>query len=311
MNIVLFGTADFAIPALEKLLDSPHRVMAVVTQPDRPAGRGRDLQPPPVKEVAVERKLHLFQPANCNEYEFLRELRALSPDVIVAVAYGQKLGRDILQLPRFYCLNIHPSLLPRYRGAEPVARAILQGESHTGVCVTKMVEKMDAGPILGVTRVPIPPEATTPEMELELSKVGADLLLDVMTSVEERTVVEVPQKDRDATVARRFEKNEGRVDWRRNARRIHNAVRALTPWPCAFTFHDGKRITLHKVRAERYPRKPDHRPGTVLSVDKESFKVACGDGDVTVLELQPENRRRMSAAEFLNGAALEPGATFS
>ncbi len=312
MNIVYFGTSGFAVPALEKLLASPHRVMAVVTQPDRPAGRGRELQASPVKEAAAARGVYLYQPENCNEYGFLRQLRALSPDVIVVAAYGQKLGNEILQLPRFYCLNIHPSLLPKYRGAEPVARAILNGETHTGVAITKMVEKMDAGPVLGITRVPIPPEATTPEMEDRLAEIGADLLLDVLQAVQERRAVEVPQDEREATYAKKFEKGEGRIDWRKPAQKIQNFVRALIPYPVAFSHLGGKqRILFYKVRGQRYPEKPSHRPGTILAVDKDSFRVACGDGDVTVLELQPENKRRMTAAEFISGYQPKPGQFFA
>src|SRR6185295_14984165 len=297
MNIVFFGTSGFAVPALEKLLASNHRVMAAVTQPDRPAGRGQELHQSPVKEVALAKGLHLFQPENCNEYEFLRELRALSPDVIVVVAYGQKLGNDILGMPRFYVLNIHPSLLPKYRGPEPVARAILNGDPFAGVCIVKVVEKMDAGPILGITRVAVPPESTTPEMEDQLAQVGADLLVDVITQVADR---------------KKFEKNDGRIDWRKPAAKIQNFVRALIPYPCAFTFLGGKqRVVIHKVKGTRYPSKPDHRPGSILSVDKDSFKVACADGDMTILELQPENKRRMSAAEFVNGYQPKPGQFFT
>jgi methionyl-tRNA formyltransferase len=301
MNIVFFGTSRFAVPALEKLLASAHRVMAVVTQPDRPAGRGQEMRGGPVKEVAVVRGAYLFQPENCNEYEFLRELRALSPDAIVVVAYGQKLGNNILQLPRFYCLNIHPSLLPRYRGPAPVARAILNGDSHAGVCILKVTEKMDAGPLLGVARVPVPPEATTSDLEEELARVGADLLVGVLDLVQGRRAVEVPQDEREASYARKFEKNDGRVDWRKPGFRIQNFVRALLPFPCAFTFLGRHRLNIYKVRSNRYPQRPDHRPGTILAVEKDSFKVASGDGDVTILELQPESKRRMTASEFVNG----------
>lgn len=312
MNIVFFGTSGFAVPALEKLTASVHRVMAVVTQPDRPAGRGQELQQSPVKETALAKDLHLFQPENCNEYEFLRELRALSPDVIAVVAYGQKLGNDILQMPRFYCLNIHPSLLPKYRGPEPVARAILNGDPFAGVCIVKVVEKMDAGPILGLARVPVPPDATTPEMEDQLSQVGADLLVDVLTQIGERKQIEIPQDEREASYAKKFEKNDGRIDWRKPAAKIQNFVRALIPYPCAFTFWGGKqRIVVHKVKGVRYPQKPDHRPGSILAADKDSLKVACADGDVTIIELQPENKRRMTAAEFINGYQPKPGQFFS
>jgi len=286
--------------------------MAVVTQPDRPAGRGQELHQSPVKEIALTKELHLFQPENCNEYEFLRELRALSPDVIVVVAYGQKLGNDILGMPRYYVLNIHPSLLPKYRGPEPVARALLNGDAFAGVCIVKVVEKMDAGPILGIARVPVPAETTTPEMEDQLSQVGADLLVDVITQIGDRKQIEIPQDEREATYAKKFEKNDGRIDWRKPAAKIQNFVRALIPYPCAFTFLAGKqRVVIHKVKGTRYPQKPDHRPGSILSVDKESFKVACADGDLTILELQPENKRRMTAAEFINGYQPKAGQFFS
>ena len=308
MNIVFFGTSAFAVPTLEKLLDSEHRVMSVVTQPDRRAGRGREPRASAVKEAAVARGVHLYQPENCNAYEFLRELRALSPDAIVMGAYGQRLSREILTLPRYYCLNIHPSLLPKYRGAAPVARAIMHGDPFTGVAIIKTVDKMDAGPILGITRVPVPPEATTPEMEEILSRESADLVLNVIKMVEEKRVVEIPQDEREATFARKFEKGDGRVDWRKTAYRITNFVRALQPFPCAFSFLNRQRLTFYKVKGNRYPRRPRHKPGTILKADKEAFTIACGDGDVTVLEVQPESKRRMTAAEFINGHQPEVGA---
>ncbi len=312
MNIVYFGTAGFAVPALEKLLASGHRVMAAVTQPDRPAGRGQALHASPVKEVAVARGVYLYQPESCNEYEFLRELRALSPDVIVVAAYGQKLGNETLQLPRYYCLNIHPSLLPRYRGPEPVARAILNGDSHAGVCITKVVEKMDAGPLLGIARVAVPPEATTPEMEDHLAVEGADLLLEVLGEVQERRAVEVPQDEREATYAKKFEKNDGRIDWRKPAQKIQNFVRALVPYPCAFSLLNGRqRVVFHRVRGQRYPEKPSHRPGSIVAVERDQFRVACADGDVAVLELQPENKRRMTAADYVNGYQPKVGQYFA
>jgi len=294
------GTSEFAVPALEKLLASKHRVMAVVTQPDRQRGRGLEVQPSPVKAAAVAKGCHLFQPENVNEYEFLRELRALSPDVIVVVAYGQKLSNDILSLPRWYCVNIHPSLLPRFRGPEPVARTILRGETVSGVCVVKVVEKMDAGPILGVTRVPVPPEATTPEFEDQLALVGADLLLEVLGNIQNQAVIELLQNERDATYAPKFEKNDGRIDWRKPAPRVKDFVRALQPFPGAFTFQNRGRLAVWKVEAVRGPRS-NQRPGTITAVEKDRIRVACGEGEVALLEIQPENKRRMTAAEFVNG----------
>lgn len=307
MNIVFMGTSKFGLPALERMLASPHRVMAVVTQPDRPKGRGLEVRPGPVKEVAVAKSLHLYQPENVNEYEFLRELRALSPDVIVIVAYGQKLGDDILTLPRYYSLNIHPSLLPKYRGPAPVARAILNGEKETGVSVIKVTQKMDAGPVLGVRKWAVPPEITTPEAEDDLAKIGADLLLDVLDQVEKRTAVEKPQNEREATYARKFERNDGRIDWRKPAARIANFVRALQPFPGAFTFFRRGRLLFHRVKAEPSPQRPAERPGTVSSVEAGSFRVACGEGYLRVLEVQGEGRKRMSAEEFLKGNPFQPG----
>jgi methionyl-tRNA formyltransferase len=300
MNLVFMGTSEFAVPALEKLSASPHRVMAVVTQPDRPQGRGLEVRSSPVKQAAVAKAMHLFQPENVNDYEFLRELRALSPDVIVVVAYGQKLSNDILSLPRWYCVNIHPSLLPRFRGPEPVARAILRGETVGGVCIVKVVEKMDAGPILGVTRVPIPPDATTVEFEAQLAGVGADLLAEVLDAVAAQTVIELPQNERDASYAPKFEKNDGRIDWRKPAPRVKDFVRALQPFPVAFTFHNRARLAVWKVEALRGPRS-NARPGVISAVEKDRVRVACGEGEVALLEVQPENKKRMSAAEWING----------
>lgn len=307
MNIVFFGTSLFGIPALERLTQSGHRLQAVVTQPDRPRGRGQEIQPTPIKEAAVAKGIYLYQPEDCNEYSFIRELRALSPDVIVVVAYGQKLGDDILTLPRFYTVNIHPSLLPKYRGPAPVARALLNGDAQTGVSIIKVVQKMDAGPILGVRPVPVPPEATTPEMEDQLSKVGADLLIEVIDRIQKREVVEKPQIEREATYARKFEKKDGRIDWRKPALKIANFVRALQPFPGAFTFFNRTRVSLFKVKPERAPQRPNERPGLVTNLTADSFSVTCTDGVVKVLELQPESKRRMTAAEFLNGFPLKPG----
>ncbi len=310
MNIVFIGTSKFAVPALEKLVASPHKVLAVATQPDRPKGRGQEMKPTPVKEVAAAKGAFLYQPEEINDYEFVRELRALSPDVIVVVAYGQKLGQEILEMPRFYCLNIHPSLLPKYRGAAPVARAILNGDTYTGVCVVQVTEKMDAGPILGVTRVEVPFDASTPDLEAKLADIGGDLLLEVLQSIQDRRHIELPQDDREATFARKFEKNDGKIDWRKPALKIHNFVRALQPFPCAFTSLNKTRITLYRVKPQRLPQRPSQRAGAVLSADKDGIKVACSDGEITILELQPENKRRMTAEEFVNGYKPKPGDCF-
>jgi len=309
MNIVFIGTSKFAVPVLEKLLDSDHKVLAVVTKPDKPRGRGLAVRPSAVKEVAVARNAYLYQPPDVNDYEFLRALRALSPDVIVVVAYGQKLSNDILEMPRFYCLNIHPSLLPKYRGPAPVARTILHGDTHTGVCILKVTEKMDAGPLLGIIRTDIPMDATTPQMEDKLSAMGAELLLEVLQSVHERRHFEIPQNEREATYARKFDKKDGMVDWRKPAHRIHNFIRALQPFPCAFSFYNNNRVIIHKTKP-RKGRRPQKRGGTITSIEKNVIKVACSDGEVEIYELQPQSKRRMTAAEFINGYKPTVGSHF-
>ncbi|MHC4605729.1 MAG: methionyl-tRNA formyltransferase [Planctomycetota bacterium] len=307
MNIVFMGTAKFGIPTLEKLSESPHRVMAVVTQPDRPAGRGRQLRTSPVKEVAQAKDLYLYQPDDVNAYEFLRRLRALSPDVVVVVAYGQKLGNDILTLPRFYTVNTHPSLLPRYRGPAPVARALLNGEKHTGVAIIKVVKKMDAGPILGITRVDMPRDATTPEVEDMLANVGADLLLEVLEKIENRSVVEIPQNERESSYARKFEKRDGRIDWRKPGHKIHRFVCALQPFPGAFTFFRRRRLLLYRTRPEKTRDRPRGSCGTITEIARDRFRVLCGDGFLDVLEVKPEGKRRMAVEEFLHGSPLQKG----
>jgi methionyl-tRNA formyltransferase len=309
MNLVFIGTGKFAVPALEKCAGGPHKVLAVVTQPDRPAGRGLEIKPSPVKEAAAAKGIHLFQPEDINEYEFIREVRALGPDVIVVVAYGQKIGNEILELPRWCCVNIHPSLLPRYRGPAPVARAILNGERVTGVCVVKVVEKMDAGPVFGVARYEIPPDATTPEVEDVLSQMGAELLLEVLDNIRGQTVVELPQNDRDASYARKFEKGDGRIDWGKPSGKAHNFIRALQPFPGAFTFYKGHRVLVWRSKALRTPR-TGQKPGTITAVDKELLRVSCGDGELEILEIQPENKKRMTAAEFINGHQPKVGEIF-
>ncbi len=310
MNIVFMGTSKFAVPALQKLIESEHRVLAVITKPDKPKGRGQQIQASAIKEVALEHDLFLYQPADLKNEDFMRALRALSPDIIVVVAYGNKLSNTILELPRYYCLNIHPSLLPKYRGPAPVARTLMKGEKVTGVCILKVTEKMDAGPILGVAPCDVPPEANTPEMEDILSRMGAELLLEVMDQVKERSAMEILQVEREATYAKKFEKKDGRIDWRKSSNHIHNFIRALQPFPCAFAFWKKNRVLIHKVRPLPSKR-PDRRPGTILSVDKDMIRVACSDGEVGLLELQPQNKRKMTAAEFINGYGAKKDAFFA
>jgi len=307
MRIAIIGQQDFGKAVLEAFLARGDDVAGVFCAREKEGAKAD-----PLKVAAQEKGLKVFQFPSLRDPEAHDALRALGADVGIMAYVLQFAPDSLVRIPRKGTIQYHPSLLPKYRGPEPVARAILNGDPFAGVCIVKVVEKMDAGPMLGITRVAVPPESTTPEMEDLLAQVGADLLVDVITQVGDRKQVEIPQDEREATYAKKFEKNDGRIDWRKPAAKIQNFVRALIPYPCAFTFLGGKqRVVIHKVKGTRYPSKPDHRPGSILSVDKDSFKVACADGDMTILELQPENKRRMSAAEFVNGYQPKPGQFFT
>lgn len=312
MNLIFMGSGKFAVPVLEKLAASNYRIMGVITQPDRPAGRGQETRPTPVKELALQKGLHLFEPADVNSYEFIRELNALSPDIIVVCAYGQILQRDVLTLPRYYCVNVHPSLLPKYRGAAPVMRTLLDGETHTGVTIIKVVEKLDAGPILGMRRLQVPAGAGTGELEELLAVQGAELLLEVIGKIEQGTVLEVPQDERDATYAGKFDKAAGQIDWRKNSKFLANFVRAMQPSPGAFTFLGGDRIKVFKAKPLALDKPPTGvNPGTVVYLRKEGIYVTCADGVLIIEELQPAGRNKMTAAEFKNGAKIQVGDAFN
>lgn len=303
MDVLFLGSGRFALPQLEALAASPeHRVVAVVSQPDRPRGRGRRTGPTPVAEMCAAKGLHLYRPDDVNDATFQREIRALSPAAVVTSAYGQKLSDELLALPRFCAVNVHPSMLPRYRGAAPIARAILRGETVTGVTIGRMVQRLDAGPIYLQREAPIGPEETTGELEPRLAAIGAELLLQALTAIADGTAKETPQEESRVSFAPRFRKEEGRIRWKRSAPAIHNHVRAFHPSPRAFTRHAGRRIFVHRVRAESGAAEP----GTVIAVD-DAIHVACGDGAVALLEVQGEGGRRMPAAEFLNGHPIKPG----
>lgn len=304
------GSGRFAIPVLEKLLGSKHKVMAVVTQANRPRGRGLRPGATPIKDHAAQKGLHLYQPEDINVYEFMRELRALAPTMIVTAAYGQRLSDEILQLPKYGCLNVHASLLPRWRGPAPIARAILAGDRVTGVTVHRLVQKMDAGPVHTTRSVDILPDETTPQLEMRLAPLGADALLEAVDAVEAGTAKERSQDESQKTNAAKFRKEEGHVNWKKHGRYIANQVRAMQPFPGAYMFHERLRLILWSVKAATTGRRPDARPGSITAVEPDHFRIACSDGEVAVHEIQPESKRRMTAAEFLQGHPLKVGDGF-
>ncbi len=305
MVIVFFGTPAFAVPTLGALLASSHHVAAVVTQPDRPRGRGQKTTASPVKEAATAAGLRVLQPASVKTPEFAAELAALTADIAVVAAYGQILTQPLLDTPRLGMINVHASALPRYRGAAPVHRAIINGERESGVTIMRMVKALDAGPMISVEHVPIGAEQTSDELERELAGVGAQLLVRTLDDISAGRATETPQDDAAATYAPRLARDDGRIDWHWPATRIHDLIRGLHPWPHAVTFANGKRLILHHSRTVTAASgKP---PGTILHATAEGIRVATGDGLLDLIGLQAEGGRPLPAREFLAGHPLTPG----
>jgi methionyl-tRNA formyltransferase len=308
LRAVFFGTPLFAVPTLDQLLASRHQTLAVVTQPDRPRGRGRHTTASPVKLRALEAGLPVLQPESMKDPAFLGVLRDLAPDVGIVVAYGKILPEAVLSIPRLGLLNIHASLLPRYRGAAPIQRAVMAGERLTGVVIMRVVRELDAGPLLARQPRPIGPDETSVEVERDLARMGAALLVSTLDSVASGRCREEPQDEGAATYAPRLAKHEGLIDWSRSARDIHNMVRGLYPWPHAYSFVDGQRIIL--LRTAALADIVRDAPGTVLSARAGDLRVATGEGTLAILDLKAAGTRSMHAREFLAGHPLAPGARF-
>jgi methionyl-tRNA formyltransferase len=300
MKLVYMGTPRFAVPPLRSLRAAGHIVLGVVTRIDKQAGRGRIMTPPQVKLAAQDLGLPVFQPRRVREPEFVDTLRSLEPDAIVVAAYGQILPKDILGLPTFGCINIHASLLPAYRGAAPVAWAIIRGEIATGITIMQMDEGMDTGAILLQEHVPIEENDTTGTLTEKLSLLGARLITEALPRIEAGTLVPQPQDNGRATLAPLLKKADGRIDWNLAAAEIRNRVRGLSPWPGAYTLSDGKLIKLLEVEVAT----GSGDPGAVQVADSRSLIVGTGNGLLRIMRIQPEGKRAMSTAEFLQGHAV-------
>jgi methionyl-tRNA formyltransferase len=313
LRLVFFGTPEFAVPTLREVLARGHQVVAVVTQPDRPRGRGQKPCPGPVKTFAQGHELNVLQPERLKDEAFLSTLASLSADLGIVAAYGKILPAPLLALPRLGLINVHASLLPRWRGASPIHRAVMAGDAETGISIMRIVESLDAGGVFAVTRRPLLIDETADEVERDLAERGARLILPVIDALAEGTAREVPQDERLVTYAPRLTKEEGVIHWEASALTIHNQVRGLQPWPHAFTSLEGARVIVHRTSVE--PRVTAGfaavRPGEVVAVDREGIVVLAGDGHpITLLHLQAEGRRAVTAREFAAGARLQVGARF-
>ena len=291
------GTPDFAVPVLSRLVEAGHDIAAVYSQPDRPSGRGRKLVPTPTKRYAEERGLEVRQPMSLRSEDALAGLASLAPEVVVVAAYGLFLPPDALGIPPLGCLNIHPSLLPRYRGPSPVVSAILNGDDETGVTIIKLDEGMDSGPILAQARVPIDERETAPDLTHRLFDLGADLLVDTLPGWASGDIQATPQDESQATITPLVKKEDGEIDWTDDAARIARMVRAYQPWPGTFTHWDGKQLKILDATSMA----GDAAPGHVVALDDGRIGIGTGDGLLVLNRLQIEGRRPSNAQDFVRG----------
>lgn len=305
MKIVFMGTPDFAVGALHALVQAGHEVTAVVTQPDKPKGRGKDVQPPPMKEYAVRHGIPVLQPLKIREPEAVKELLAYDADLYVVAAFGQILTQEILDIPRFGCVNIHASLLPKYRGAAPIQWALLNGDAYTGVTIQQMNAGIDTGDILSRVRVDIAPDETGDSLFEKLMQEGAKLLTETLPRLEAGEIVPEAQAEDQATYAKRLSKELGRIDWQEEAAVIERKIRAFTSWPGAYTALSGKTLKIWSAQLTDTPA--DGAAGSVSAVTKEEIVVNCGDGRLALREVQLAGKKRMPVKEFLLGVRLQTG----
>jgi methionyl-tRNA formyltransferase len=313
VRIVFWGTPEFALPSLHALLGEGHDVVAVVTQPDRPAGRGRAERMPPVKVLAESERIPVLQPERARGDEFLTALASYEPELSIVIAYGQILRREVLQLPVFGSINVHASLLPELRGAAPINWAIARGHERTGITIMRMSERMDAGPILMQVAEPIGPDETASELTARLSEIGAEVLVEALALLDASEVDAIEQDDALATFAPRITRDDARVVWSESATGVSRRIRAMDAIPGAWTTFVGGDLKLFRPRPDD-AFEHDQPPGTVLAIRPDSTEigviVACGGGAVSVREVQPAGGRRMATTEWLRGRPLEPGSRF-
>ncbi len=309
LRIIFMGTPDFATLNLKALIDGPDDVVAIVTQPDRPKGRGKQLAPPPVKLFAESIGIPVLQPAKIRTEEFLNGLLSYKPDLIVVTAYGRILPPSLLELAPMGCINVHGSLLPLHRGAAPIQWSVIKGDKEVGVTVMRMDEGMDTGDILLKESIQADPEETAGTLFEKLAHLGSDTLLKAIKGLKEGTIAGTPQDHSQATEAPMLKKTDGLVDWSKNARELESLIRGLDPWPSAFSFLNSKRLRLFKP--EVVYKWNAAQPGSLLRADKRGLLIACGKDALLVKEIQPEGKKRMTAEAFLCGCSLDPGTLLS
>ncbi len=304
MKIVFMGSPGFALSSIRSLKETDHNILAIFTQPDKPAGRGLKMHACPVATFARESKLKLFQPKTLRNPEIQKQLIELKPDLIVVVAYGKYLPAEVLNIPKHGCINLHASLLPKYRGAAPINWAIINGENETGVTTMLLNEDMDAGDMLLKSKTPISADETAQTLHDRLAKIGSELLLKTIELMQENRIKPIPQDNKQASFAPKLKKQDWSIDWNKNADEIKNQIRGTIPWPVSFTHYQGK--TLRIFKAEAIHDRPEKTCGTVVRADQE-LGIATGFGTLYLLEVQIEGKRRMRIEEFLKGHKIKKG----
>lgn len=308
MKVVYMGTPDFAVGALESIIKAGHEVVLVVTQPDKPKGRGKEMQMTPVKKCALEHNIPVFQPVKIKDIEAVSYLKTFDADIFVVAAFGQILSSEILHMPKYGCVNIHASLLPMYRGAAPIQAVIINKEKETGVTIMQMDEGLDTGDMLMKEIIPIEANETGETLHDKLSELGAEMIVKALKAIEEGSITAIPQGDGETCYASMLKKEMGCIDWKKSADDIEHLVRGLYPWPGTYTFLNGKMMKICAVSLSDIP--VNGAPGEVCMVTKDSLLVNTGEGTLEIKELQPEGKKRMAVHDFLLGNKIEKGICF-
>jgi len=312
-KIIFMGTADFGGPVLEKLADSRENKVAVVTQPDRPQGRGRKILPTPIKKIALDKGLEVFQPENINDEESIKRMEEFNPDIILVVAYGQILSSHSLNIPKIGCINIHGSLLPKYRGAAPVNRAIINGEKETGITFMFMKEKVDAGEIIFQEKINILPDETCGELYYRLSALSARTLPKLLEKIKSGKIERISQDNKLATFAHKMNKGDGKIDWSDKGEKVYNLIRGTIPFPGAFTYYQGRKLKIIRARFLDDYQDDDAdtgfpKPGMVVKIEKDGILISTGDkGMIKILRLIPAGSKELTAKQFVNGYKIKVG----
>ncbi|MTN16403.1 methionyl-tRNA formyltransferase, partial [Turicibacter sanguinis] len=299
MKIVFMGTPEFAVPCLQKIIDEGHEVLAVVTQPDKPKGRGKKLAMPPVKELALKYNIDVYQPVKAREESFVEKLKEINPELIVVVAFGQILPKSILDIPKFGCVNVHASLLPKYRGAAPLNWVIINGEEKTGVTTMYMDVGLDTGDMILKSEIPLDDEITAGELHDKMMVQGAEVLKDTIDLISKGEAPREKQNDEETCYSPIMDKSLGNIDWSKSATDIHNLIRGVNPWPSAYTTYDKQTMKIWKTKV--LDKLSEKTPGTILSVDKNGIEVSTGDKVLQISEIQMSGKKRMIVSEYIKG----------